>query len=187
MTTKICVFASSSPRTPERYLREASELGRLLAQRGWTCVNGAGRTGCMGALNDAVLAHGGRVEGVILRKFHEEDLGHAGLHGLAIADTMRERKRMLGDEVAAYLALPGGPGTWEELWEVAVERQIGHHRRPLLLINSVGFYDGFLTQLQRGHADGLLYGEPDELLAVADDAAQAVGMLADALLVPPFN
>ena len=109
MTRKICVFASSSPRTPERYLREAAALGRLMAQRGWTCVNGAGRTGCMGALNDAVLAAGGRVEGVILRKFHDQALGHDRLHDLAIADTMRERKRLLGRPAAPERSLPDGP------------------------------------------------------------------------------
>jgi hypothetical protein len=137
----------------------------------------------MGALNDAVLAGGGRVEGVILRQFHDDDLGHRGLHDLAIADTMRERKRLLGAVADAFIALPGGPGTWEELWEVAVERQIAVHRKPLLLVNCRDFYAGFLAQLRRGHADGLLYGEPEQLVTTVADAAAALALL-DGMALP---
>ena len=178
MTRRVCVFASSSPKTPPRYLDEAARLGSLLAERGVTCVNGAGNTGCMGALNDAVLAAGGRVEGVILRQFHDQDLGHRELHDLIIAENMRDRKRMLGDRAHAYCVLPGGPGTWEEFWEVAVERQIGTHHRPLALVNTDGFYDGFIQQAHRGHAEGMLYGPIKELFTVVADADSAADLIA---------
>jgi len=174
----VCVFASSSPRTPERYLELAAEFGRHCAALGWRLVNGAGGTGCMGALNDACLASGGTVRGIILKTFHDDGLGHDSLHDLVIADSMRERKRLLGVDVDAYVVLPGGPGTWEEFWEVAVERQIGSHDRPLVLLDPDGFYRGFLDQAERAEAEGLLYGAVDELFAVATSVDQAFQLCA---------
>ncbi len=174
---RITVYASSSARTPEPYLAAARRLGREFAARRWVLVTGAGNTGCMGAANRACLEAGGRVEGVILRRFHEDGLGCDDLHALAVTETMRERKRLLGEGSDAYLALPGGPGTFEEFWELAVERQIGLHARPLVLLNESGFYDGFLTQIERAERDGLLYGPVSDLFAVADDIPAALARL----------
>ena len=181
---RVCIFASSSPRTPRAYRQAATELGQALAAAGWLCVNGAGRSGCMGALNDACLAAGGRVRGVILQQFLDDGLEHPGITDLTCVDTMRERKRQLGLGVDGYLVLPGGPGTWEEFSEVAVERQIRTHQRPLVVINTDGFYDGFLQQAQRGFDDGLLYGSIDELFAIVPDPPMALSVLA-AQLRPP--
>jgi hypothetical protein len=178
--TAVTVFASSSPDTPPAFLRTASELGRGIAARRWLLINGAGNSGGMGALNDACLAAGGRVEGVILRRFHAEGLGHAGLHHLVIAEDMRERKRLLGERADAFIALPGGPGTFEEFWELAVERQLRLHAKPLVLVNLAGYYDGFLAQTARAAAEGLLYGPPDELFTVTEDAPGALAVLAEA-------
>jgi len=137
-------------------------------------VNGAGKDGCMGAVNDGCLGGGGRVRGVILRRFFDQGLLHPRLADIHIADTMRERKRLLAEGSRAFLVLPGGPGTWEELWEIAVERQIGLGSWPLVLIDCDGFYDGFLQQLDRAHRDGLLYGAIDELLTVVATPEAAV-------------
>jgi uncharacterized protein (TIGR00730 family) len=87
---------------------------------------------------------------------------------------MRERKRLLGARTDAYLTLPGGPGTFEELWEVVVERQIGTHARPVVVLDCDGYYDGFRQQLARAAADDLLYGPPEELMVVTDDIQQAL-------------
>jgi len=174
---RVTVFASSSPRTPRTYLAQAEALGRLCAARGWVSVTGAGNSGCMGAFHDACLAAGGRIEGVILQRFLDDGLGHDGLHEVLIAEEMRERKRLLGHRCDAYVVLPGGPGTWEEFWECAVERQIDVHRRPLVLINHRGFYDGFLTQARRAAEEGFLYGELEELFSVVEDADAAVSSL----------
>lgn len=174
---RVTVFASSSPRTPPEYLAAAADLGRALAAAGHEVCNGAGRHGCMGALNDACLAAGGRVRGVILRKFLDEGLAHAGLGELVVADTMRERKRLLGEGAGAFVVLPGGPGTWEEFWEVAVERQIGVHRRPLVLLDVAGFYQGFTTVARRAHAEGLLYGPVDDLFQAASDVPGVLALL----------
>jgi uncharacterized protein (TIGR00730 family) len=177
---RMTVYASSSPRTPDSYLRAAHELGRLVAARGWLLVNGAGKDGCMGALNDGCLAAGGQVQGVILRRFAEQGLTHPGLDGVLIAEDMRTRKRLLAEDADAFIALPGGPGTWEELWEIAVQRQICATRAPLVAIDINGFYTGFRAMLARAEEDGLLYGPAAELIGFAASPAEAVALVAAA-------
>lgn len=177
MSATVTVFCSSSPRTPEVYLEDAATVGRLLAEAGCEVVTGAGRTGCMQAVIDACLAAGGKARGVILRKFLDDGADHPELVEMAVTETMRERKRLLGEEVDAYLALPGGPGTWEEFWEVAVERQIETHARPLVLVNTNGYYDAFLAHAQRALEEGFLYGSVEDLFAVEPDGESAVRRL----------
>lgn len=180
MSGLVTVFASSSPQTPEAYLAAAAELGHGLAAAGWRVRTGAGREGCMGALADAVLAAGGACQGVILRTFRDQGLQHPALGDVQVADDMRTRKRLLGAGADAFVVLPGGPGTWEELWEVVVERQIGVHDSPVVLVNVAGFYAGFRATLARAAAEGLLYGPPGDLLRIADGPASALEQLADA-------
>ena len=177
----VTVFCSSSPRTPRVYLEDAARVGRLLAEAGCDVVTGAGGTGCMQAVIDACLAAGGRARGVILRKFLEDGAQHPELAEMVVTDTMRERKRLLGEEVDAYLALPGGPGTWEEFWEVAVERQIEAHARPLVLVNTAGYYDAFLAHAERALEEGFLYGSVEDLFAVEPDGEAAVRRVLAAL------
>lgn len=173
----VTVFCSSSPRTPRLYLDDASRVGRLLAEAGCVVVTGAGGTGSMQAVSDACIAAGGTARGVILRKFLEDGLQHPELTEMVVTETMRERKRLLGEEVDAYLALPGGPGTWEELWEVAVERQIATHARPLVLANTNGYYEALLAQAERASREGFLQGRLEGLLLVEPDGPSAVRRL----------
>ena len=170
---RLTVFASSSPRTPKAYLNISRQVAAACVERQVTVVNGAGNHGCMGALNDALLDLGGRVEGVILRQFHEAGQSDPRLP-LQIVDTMRERKRLLGHQTDAYLTLPGGPGTFEELWEVVVERQIGTHQRPVVVLDVNDFYQGFRQQLQRAADDDLLYGPAEQLMTFCRDIDQAL-------------
>jgi uncharacterized protein (TIGR00730 family) len=135
----------------------------------------------MGACADACLAAGGRVRGVILRQFAEQGLQHPALAEVAVAEDMRTRKRLLAEGARAFVALPGGPGTWEELWEIAVQRQIGATRAPLAVIDVDGCYAGFRACLARAEADGLLYGPADELVAWVADADAAIAVVASAL------
>ena len=173
----LTVFGSSSPRTPDTYLAAARELGRLAVAAGWQVRTGAGKDGCMGAVTDAVIAAGGTVDGVILRLFLDQGLAHDRLASLRVAEDMRSRKRLLIEGADACIALPGGPGTWEELWELAVQRQIGAVRLPFVALDVAGCFAPFRTMLARADADGLLYGPPSELLEFADDAASALRML----------
>ena len=175
---RLTIFASSSPRTPAPYLALAEAVAEACVAADVTVVNGAGNSGCMGALNERLLALGGKVEGVILRQFHEDGQGDARLPTV-VADTMRERKRLLGEGADAYLTLPGGPGTFEELWEVIVERQIGTHQRPVVVLDCGGYYDGFRQQLARAAKDDLLYGPADDLVRFTDSIEQALAWCAD--------
>jgi uncharacterized protein (TIGR00730 family) len=172
----ITVFCSSSPRTPSVYLEDAAAVGRSLAACGHLLVTGAGNTGCMGAVTDACLAAGGRARGVILQKFVDEGLHHPELEEMLVVAAMRERKERLGEAVDGYIVLPGGPGTWEEFWEVAVERQIETHRRPVVVLNTAGFYHHFIAQAARAADEGFLYGPVSALFSVTTDPAEAVRM-----------
>ena len=175
----VTVFGSSSPRTPTPYCILGYELGYALAQRGWILRNGAGADGCMGASTDGALAGGGVVEGVNLRHFVDQGFVHPQLKpdSLRVAETMRERKAWLGQGVSAYVVLPGGPGTWEECWEVVVERQIGRHNKPLILSDVDGFWQGFQLMLERADTDGLLYGPISELLTVCHGLDETLAAL----------
>ena len=175
---RITVYGSSSARTPAAYVAVAYRLGELCARRGWTVINGAGRDGCMGAVTDGVLAAGGEVYGVILRQFLDQGLRHSQLVECAVADDMRTRKHLLADGSDGFIALPGGPGTWEELWEIAVQRQIGAIQAPLVVIDVHGCYAPLRLQLERAASDGLLYGPPSELMTFAGNADEAVSILA---------
>lgn len=177
----ITVFGSSSPRTPLAYRQAAAAVGSGIAQRGWILRNGAGADGCMGASTDAALAAGGEVQGVNLQHFVDQGFVHPQMQDMQVAHTMRERKQLLGQNCAAYVILPGGPGTWEELWEVAVERQIGIHAKPLLCCDVDGYWQGFAQTLQRAENDGLLYGPGEELLELYPTPEDCLARL-DALL-----
>ena len=133
----------------------------LIGRLGWQLVYGGGRAGLMGETADAALAAGGRVVGVIPRSLMERELGHTGLSELHVVDTMHERKRLMAERSDAFLALPGGIGTMEELFEVWTWRQLGYHDKPVGLLNTEGYYDkllafvadmaehGFVQQAQR--------------------------------------
>jgi uncharacterized protein (TIGR00730 family) len=131
----------------------------------------------MGALTDGCLAAGGTVRGVILRLFADQGLQHPHLLEVAVAEDMRSRKRLLAEPADVFIALPGGPGTWEELWEIAVQRQIGELKAPLIVVDVDGCYAGFRAMLVRAEADGLLYGPASELITWVGDADEAVSHL----------
>lgn len=179
----ITVFGSSSPRTPDAYTKLGHALGVAIAEEGWILRNGAGADGCMGAATDGALDAGGVVEGVNLRHFVNQGFVHPRLDNasLRVAETMRDRKAWLGEGVAAYLVLPGGPGTWEELWEVAVERQINVHHKPLVCCDIDGFWDGFVLMLQRAEKDGLLYGPATQLLTICPGLEATIAFLKQCL------
>ena len=180
---RVCVFGSSSARTRPDYLAEARGLGALLAARGHVCLNGAGRFGGMGALNEGCLAGGGRVEGVIHRMWlpsgGKDELQH-GLTELKVASgpTLAERKKLLCEDADCFIILPGGPGTYDEMWEVISERQLslpkGKVPRPVVLVNIDGYWDASMAQLQRCHDDGMLYKRPDEVVRVETSGEAAL-------------
>jgi hypothetical protein len=162
------------------HVQAARQTGQIIGQRGWQLVYGGGRVGLMGVVADAVLASGGRVVGVIPRKLREREVGHNELTEIHVVDTMHQRKQMMAERADAFLALPGGIGTLEELFEVWTWRQIGYHDQPIGLLNVAGFYDGLLAFMQSTVNGGFLDQNQLDGIHVSNNAAELLGRLHDA-------
>jgi uncharacterized protein (TIGR00730 family) len=176
----LCVFCGSSPGNSPAYAEVAARVGELVARRGLTLVYGGGRVGLMGTLADAALAAGGRVVGVIPQMLIDREVGHAGLSQLHVVRTMSERKLLMGDLADSFLALPGGIGTMDELFEAWTWTQLGLHRKPCALLNQDGYYDPLLQFLDRAVEQGFLHTRYRAALLVANDAETALDRLAAA-------
>jgi uncharacterized protein (TIGR00730 family) len=154
----ICVYCGSRPGTDVAFAETAARVGHWIGARGGQLVYGGGRSGLMGVVADATLAAGGRVVGVIPRSLVEREHAHRGCTELHVVETMHERKRIMAERADAFLALPGGIGTMEELFETWTWRQLGYHNKPLGLLNQSGYYDALLTFIDhcvdRGFMDG---------------------------------
>ena len=170
MLQTICVYCSSSNRIALSYFDMADEVGRLLAQRGYTLLYGGGNVGLMGQMARAVHAHGGRVVGVIPEALKtREGVAYHVADELITTETMQQRKAILFTRADAFLVLPGGFGTLEEFMEVLTLRQLGYHDKPIALVNTDGFYDPLLElfdhlyreQFARARARDSYYVAPD--------------------------
>jgi uncharacterized protein (TIGR00730 family) len=146
---RITVFCGSSPGADSGFADAARELATLLARRGIGVVYGGGNIGLMGVLADAALASGGEVIGVIPSALMEKELGHTGLTRLHVVASMHERKAMMAELADAFIALPGGFGTLDEFCEILTWAQLGLHDKPCGLLNTGGYYDPFLAQVDR--------------------------------------
>jgi len=180
---RIAVFCgSSSGRRPE-FLQAATVLGQLLAQQGIGIVYGGASVGLMGAVATAARQAGGEVIGVLPQSLMDRELAHTGLSELHIVETMHERKAKMSELADAFLALPGGIGTFEELFEVWTWGVLGYHRKPCALLNVAGFYDGLVSFLDHVVEDEFLKPVYRNMLLV-DESPEA---LLKALLeyVPP--
>jgi uncharacterized protein (TIGR00730 family) len=155
-TKRICVFAGSNPGTSPGYRAAAVELGRTLVARGYGLVYGGGRVGLMGALADAVLDSGGHVTGVIPHGLAVKEVAHNRLPDLRIVDSMHERKALMAALSNGFVALPGGLGTLEELFEVLTWAQLGIHGKPCGVLNVEGYFDGLLAFIAHAVAQGFL-------------------------------
>ena len=174
----LCVYCGSRSGTDASFRDAAREVGSLIGRLGWQLVYGGGRAGLMGAVADAALAAGARVVGVIPRALMTRELGHSGLTELHIVETMHERKRLMAERSDAFVALPGGIGTLEELFEVWTWRQLGYHDKPVGLLNWGGYFDTLLGFLRDTEAQGFLPPAQRELLQVQSDPSILLGQLA---------
>jgi len=156
MFKSICVFCGSSAGSRPAYRQAAEAVGRLIGRRGIELVYGGGRVGLMGAVADAALAEGGRVVGVIPQALANKEIAHAGLSKLHIVGSMHERKFLMADLSDAFVALPGGFGTWEEFFEVLTWSQLGIQRKRCGLLNVEGYYDPLLAMVERATSDGFI-------------------------------
>ncbi len=168
---RICVFAGSSSGARTAYRDAAVSLAKVLAERGFELVYGGGCVGLMGVLADAMLAHGGRVIGVIPHTLMVREVGHRGLTELKVVDSMHERKAAMAELSDGFVALPGGFGTLEELFEVLTWAQLGLHGRPCGVLNVDGYYDALLQFLDHAGGQGFVRSAHRSMLLVAQDAA----------------
>eukprot|EP00298_Acanthocystis_sp_HF-20_P000312 c10380_g1_i1.p1 GENE.c10380_g1_i1~~c10380_g1_i1.p1 ORF type:complete len:232 (+),score=82.55 c10380_g1_i1:24-719(+) len=172
---RCCVFCSSSPETSEQYLEMSREVARLLTEGGHVCVNGGGKRGCMGALNAECVRLGGKVVGCIHETWVIDGAEYSGIElKLASGPNLHQRKELLLKESDCFIVLPGGLGTWDELWEVVSEKQLGIRNSPVCIINVGGFYDGFIAQMERTYQDKLLYYPPSKVVHVVNTAQEAI-------------
>ena len=166
----VCVYCGSRHGARPSYTAAAKALGQAIGSRGWQLVYGGGKVGLMGEVADATLQAGGRVVGVIPETLKKMEVGHTGLHELHVVPTMHQRKQMMAERADAFIALPGGIGTLEELYEVWTWRQLGYHDSPIGLLNTEGYYDGLLQFMQRTVSEGFLSAEQLAALTVGHDA-----------------
>ena len=154
--TSVCVFCGASTGTLPAYREAAVALGRSLAERKLTLVYGGGAVGLMGIVANAAMEAGGEVHGVIPKALKDKEVGHVGLTRLEVVDTMHTRKARMAELSDGFIAMPGGIGTFEELFEIWTWGQLGIHAKPLGLLNVAGFYDPLATFLDRTVEAGFL-------------------------------
>jgi len=159
------------------YRETAVEVGRQLGRRGAGLVYGGGNVGLMGALADAALAAGGEVIGVIPRVLVNREIDHRGLTQLHVVDSMHQRKALMAELADAFLALPGGIGTFEELCEALAWSKLGIHAKPCGALNAEGYYDPLLAMMDRAVSEGFLAPEDRALLLADTDAARLIERL----------
>lgn len=152
----ICVFCGSAAGRDPLYAEAAAYAGTLMAERGMTLIYGGGRTGLMGIVADSALRAGGNVMGVMPRSLAEKEIQHTGLTKLEIVDTMHERKLKMADLSDGFIALPGGIGTFEEIFEQWCWMAIGIHRKPCAFLNVNGYYDSMAAMMQHAEAEGFV-------------------------------
>ncbi len=175
---RLCVFCGSNHGAKPTFSEAARQTGTLLAERGIGLVYGGGRVGLMGVVADAVLAAGGEVIGVIPGHLSEREVGHGGLSELHVVGSMHERKALMARLADGFLALPGGIGTLDELFEIWTWRQLGLHAKPVGLLDVDGFFRPLVTFLDRLVTEGFLRAEQRALLQVGAEPAEMIERLA---------
>jgi hypothetical protein len=166
--SRICVFCGSSDGTKPEYRAAAASLGRALVRERLGLVYGGSNIGLMRVLADAALEAGGEVVGVIPSHLASREIAHRGLSALHVVQTMHERKALMAELSDAFIAMPGGYGTLDELCEMLTWDQLKLHRKPCAILNTAGFYDGLLALFDRARLDGFLYGAASDLIIDSD-------------------
>ncbi len=174
---RICVYAGSNPGNDDRYRAATQDLAHSLVRLGIGIVYGGGNVGLMGELADTVLAAGGEVVGIMPRQLVEKEVAHLGLTDLQVVESMHERKAAMADLSDAFVALPGGIGTLEEIIEVYTWSQLGLHQKPCALLNINGYYEGLTAFLDHAVVEGFLNGSHRGLLVVIERPEELVESL----------
>lgn len=163
---RLCVFCGSANGKSSEYLELAKKTGKIIGQQEWGLVYGGGKVGLMGAVADAVLANGSPVTGVIPGHLVSDEVAHRGVTELHIVKDMHERKKMMYDLSDAFLVLPGGMGTLDEMFEILTWSQLKLHTKPIYLLNEFGFYNSLLNYVAHSYQQGFIRKEHVDLIQV---------------------
>lgn len=181
---RVTVYASSSDRLPAHYVQAAEALGRAIAGEGFDLVWGGGRFGLMGAVSRGAREAGGRTLGVILQDFVDKNVQCEQAHEMATVADMRARKRGLDEAGDAYVALPGGLGTFEELFEMLSFKALGFHRKPVVVFDVAGYWQPMLAMLDKAYAEGFVQPHFRGLYTVATCVAEVIAQIRT---TPPWH
>ena len=173
----ICVYCGSANQASREYFLAAREVGEILARRGLSLIYGGGRTGLMGAVADGVLENGGQAIGVITEGMNTPELAHTGLTRLEVTATIHQRKARMYALADGYMALPGGYGTLDELFETLTWAQIGEHQKPVGILNVNGYYDPLLEMLDRAVTEKFLFPEHRRVLLCESDPEKLLDLM----------
>ncbi|HZY63475.1 MAG TPA: TIGR00730 family Rossman fold protein [Edaphobacter sp.] len=173
----IAVFCASASGANPVYQTAAEELGRALADANIGVIYGGAKVGLMCAVAESALAHGGRVVGVIPEALVDLEVAHSGVSELHVVDTMHTRKALMGEKADAFLIMPGGFGTLEEMFEVLAWQTLRLHNKPIVLLNIHGFYDQLLAFLDHAVEQGMLKRKSREILLVSDTVERSLSLL----------
>jgi uncharacterized protein (TIGR00730 family) len=176
----LCVYCGSRPGASPAFLEAARQVGEWIGRHGGQLVYGGGRNGLMGVVADSTLKAGGRVVGIIPKALVEKEWAHNGCTELHVVDTMHERKRLMAEHAHAFLALPGGIGTFEEFFEVWTWRQLGYHDKPVGLLNVGGYYEGLMAFLRTAVQAQFMGDWQMDLIRVDADAERLLPALIEA-------
>jgi uncharacterized protein (TIGR00730 family) len=179
MSLRVCVFGSSSNTTKQKYVEESIRLGELIAENNFICVNGGGASGVMGGANEGCLRKGGKVRGIIHRSFNVDMSEDRRIKDLIVVDgwDLSDRKTELFEESDVVIVMPGGVGTFDELWDGVCAKSLnmknlGH--KPICIVNIDGFYDGSIQQMHRAYLDGVLYHPVEKYFQVETNVEDAL-------------
>ncbi|MFZ5568255.1 MAG: TIGR00730 family Rossman fold protein [Pseudomonadota bacterium] len=181
----LCVYCGSRPGLDPHHIAIARTVGSWIGRHGGQLVYGGGRAGLMGEVAQATLEAGGRVVGIIPKALVEKEWAMHDCSELHIVDTMHDRKRMMAERADAFVALPGGIGTFEELFEVWTWRQLGYHDKPVGILNAGGYYDGLLAFLSTAVAQQFMSDWQMELIQVGNEPASLLSSLVQAAGLAP--
>ena len=176
----VCVYCGSKPGHSPHFAAVATEVGQWIGRHGGQLVYGGGRNGLMGIVAESTRAAGGRVVGVIPTALVEREWAHEGCDELHVVETMHERKRLMMTRADAFVALPGGIGTFEELFEVWAWRQLGYHDKPIGVLGQQGYYDGLMGFMNQVVREGFLAPAQMDLVQFGSEVAPLLSQLVQA-------
>jgi len=176
---RVCVFCGSSTGNKREYVEHAEALGQLLAKRNIALVYGGGHVGLMGVVADAVLAAGGEAIGVIPQALADREIAHSGLTDLHVVDSMHTRKALMADLSDAFIAMPGGVGTFEEIFEAITWTQLGVHRKPCGFLNAAAFYTPLITFIDQAVSEGFIKPVHRKMIVVDDNPERLLDTMAE--------